>query len=227
MKITFPGHSGFYIEGVNTTFLIDPFLTDNPVAIHKPLDFKNDYIILSHGHRDHLGDSLEIAKHFDSTIITIVELANYCKCQGCKSHGLQIGGRHQFGELGVKLTPALHTSSIGTNPPQYMGNPCGLIINIDGTTIYHAGDTGLFGDMELIGRLNNIDIAMLPIGDNYTMGPEDAIEAVKMLKPKKVIPMHYNTWELIAQDPHEFKRNVEKETNSIVEILNPGDILNY
>lgn len=227
MKITFLGHSGFYIEGSKEKILIDPFLTDNPVAVHNPKELENEYILVSHGHRDHLGDSIEIAKHFSSKIIANYEIANYCADKGCKSHGMNIGGSHDFGNIWIKVTMALHGSSIGICPAQYMGNPCGFIIRIDGTTIYHAGDTGIFGDMELISKYNNIDIAMLPIGDNFTMGPEEALEAVKLLKPKTVIPIHYNTWELIAQNPEDFKNAVEKETNSVVEILKPGDTMNY
>lgn len=224
MKVTFLGHAGFLLEG-ETTILIDPFITGNPVATVKPEDINADLILVSHGHADHLGDAVTIAKKSGATIVSVFEVVNYCGRFGVQAHPMHIGGSNRFGPVKVKLTPALHGSGLvdDNGTIHYMGNPCGFIFSLDGKTIYHSGDTGLFTDMELIGKRHPIDLALLPIGDNFTMGPEDALEAVKLVKPNVVIPMHYNTWPLIAQNPEEFKQDVEKETPARVVILQPGE----
>lgn len=224
MKINFLGHAGFLIEG-SKNIVIDPFLTGNPAAKSNPKDIKADLILVSHGHGDHFGDTLTIAKQSGGTVISVNEMAIFCANKGVKSHGLHIGGSHVFDGVKIKLTPAWHGSGYDAEFPIHLGTPCGFIINLDGKTLYHAGDTGLFGDMELIGRLNKIDLAMIPIGDNYTMGPEDALEAVKMLKPEYVIPMHYSTFPLIKQDPLKFKSEVESQTGSKVAVIAPGESL--
>ncbi|MDD2553689.1 MAG: metal-dependent hydrolase [Desulfotomaculaceae bacterium] len=227
MKITFLGHAGFLIEG-SKKIAIDPFLTGNPAAKNNPKDIKADLILVSHGHGDHLGDTIEIAKQSKGTVVSVNELAIFCSNKGANSHGMHIGGSHVFDGIKIKLTPAWHGSGFGDECPlEYLGTPCGFVFNLDGKTIYHSGDTGLFGDMELIGRLNKIDLAMLPIGDNYTMGPEDALEAVKMLKSGLVIPMHYNTWPLLKQDPLKFKTEVESNTGSKVTVIAPGESLEF
>ena len=196
----------------------------NPATQARAEDLKADLVLVSHGHGDHLGDAVQIAKHNDATIVSVYEIVNYCTRQGAKAHPMHIGGSHQFGPVKIKLTPAWHGSGFITDgPAEYMGTPCGFIITMGGKTIYHSGDTALFGDMELIGRLNPLDLAMLPIGDNFTMGPADALEAVKMLKPKTVIPMHYNTWPLIEQNPEIFKSNVERDTLAAVVVIKPGE----
>ncbi|MDT3705174.1 MAG: metal-dependent hydrolase [Thermincola sp.] len=220
MLLKFLGHACFYLEFDRTKIIVDPFLKGNPQAMMSPEEVTCDWVLVSHGHGDHLGDAVQIAGQNDATIITIPELAHYCADKGVKAHGMYIGGKHSFGNFTVKLTLALHGSSMGT---QYLGNPCGFLIFAGGKTIYYSGDTGLFGDMALISRLHPIDLAVLPIGDNYTMGPEDALEAVKMLKPKKVIPVHYNTWDLIKQDPQQFKTEVEAKTGVPVQVLRPGE----
>ncbi len=225
MQITFLGHACFYLKTPQTKIIIDPYLSENPQAAAKPEEIDSDWILVTHGHQDHLGDAVGIAKQNNATIVTITEVARYCAVRGAKAHAMYIGGKHQFGDFTVKLTNALHGSSIGTNPVEYLGQPCGFLLFGEGKTIYYAGDTGLFGDMELIGRLHPVDLAILPIGDNFTMGPEDALEAVKMLKPAQVVPMHYNTWDIISQDPQAFKAVVEKETGALVTILKPGATL--
>lgn len=223
MKITYLGHAAFFLEG-ESKILIDPFLRDNPLATVRPENLHPDLILVSHGHGDHLGDAVEIAKRTGATIVSVFELASYCSRQGAKAHAMHIGGSHQFGPVKVKLTPAWHGSGLVMDgPAEYLGNPCGFVINLEGKNIYHAGDTGLFGDMALIGRLHPIDLALIPIGDNFTMGPEDALEAVKLIKPSVVIPMHYNTWPLIEQDPQDFKRKVEAQTTARVVVLAPGE----
>ncbi|MBE3589053.1 MAG: metal-dependent hydrolase [Thermoanaerobacteraceae bacterium] len=223
MKVTYLGHACFLLEG-EASVLIDPFITGNPVAAAKVEDLQPDLILVSHGHGDHLGDAVAISQRTKATIVGVFELASYCARQGAHTHAMHIGGSHQFGPVKVKLTPAWHGSGLVTDgPAEYLGNPCGFVLTLDGKTIYHSGDTALFGDMAMVGRLHPIDLALLPIGDNFTMGPEDALEAVHLIKPNMVIPMHYNTWPLIAQDPQAFKRVVETQTPARVIILNPGE----
>ncbi len=224
MKITFLGHAGFLIEGTRSV-LIDPFLTNNPVAVHSEKDLSADYILVSHGHHDHMGDTVSISKRCASTAVGVAEIAGYLQRHHVNAHAMHIGGAHDFGDLKIKLTPAWHGSSLPRDDGtmEYLGTPCGFVLDIDGKAIYHAGDTGLFGDMGLIGKTKGIDLALLPIGDNFTMGPEDALEAVKLIKPKRVIPMHYNTWPLIEQDAEKFKQEVESGTEAAVIILKPGE----
>ncbi|NMA02854.1 MAG: metal-dependent hydrolase [Clostridia bacterium] len=211
MKIIFHGHSCFTIEAEGKSVLIDPFITGNPLAKVDAQELKPDVILLTHGHGDHLGDAISIAKRTGALVIAPNELAVYCQMQGVENvHPMHIGGAYQFDFGKVKLTQALHGSAvIDDKTIQYTGNPCGFLLTMEEKTIYHAGDTGLFGDMELIGRLNQIDAALLPIGDNFVMGIDDAVEAVKMLKPNIVVPMHYDTFEVIKQDPNKFKDKVE------------------
>lgn len=212
MKITYFGHSAFMIKKNGYTFLIDPFITGNPHSKVKIEELKTDYILLTHGHGDHIGDALEIATRNGSTIIAPAELANYCEKKGAKVHPMHIGGGFNFEFGRIKLTQALHGSAV-TEGDQviYTGNPCGFLLMINGKTLYHAGDTGLFLDMKLIGELNKIDIALLPIGDNFTMGVDDAVYATDLLKSKLTIPMHYNTFGYIMQDPEEFVKKIENK----------------
>jgi L-ascorbate metabolism protein UlaG (beta-lactamase superfamily) len=206
VALTYHGHSVFEINSGKHSIIIDPFL-GNPNAKAKPKDIKAGYIILTHAHGDHLGDTVEIAKHNDAMVIAVNELADYLSGKGCKVHNLHIGGGFDFPFGRVKFTIAHHGSS--TEDGQYMGEPAGVIVSIDGKNIYHAGDTGLFLDMKLIGELTPIDAALLPIGDNFTMGIDDAVKAVEFLNPKLTIPMHYETWDVIHADPQEFKRKLE------------------
>lgn len=217
--LKFLGHSCFQLNGNNISILFDPFVTGNPVCPISATEIDCNYILISHGHGDHLGDAYDIAKRTNATIISTNEVAVLSGEQGCQNHGMHIGGKHAF-EFGyVRITPAFH----GAGVPG--GHACGFIINFFGTNVYFAGDTSLFGDMALLGRLEKIDYALLPIGDNFTMGPSDAAEAVGMLKPKVAIPMHYNTWPLIAQSPENFKQDVENRFNTPVHILQPGETL--
>lgn len=204
--------------------LADPFFNGNPAAPISADAAEADFILISHGHGDHVGDAVAIAKRTGALCVANFEIANWLGNQGVKSHGQHIGGgfHYPFGYL--KLTQALHGSSLPDG--SYGGNPAGFLITTpEGIKIYIAGDTGLFGDMRLIGE-EGIDLAVLPIGDNYTMGPDDALRAVKLLQPKMVVPVHYNTWDLIAQDPQTWKKRVEAETQASVVVLSPGGKLN-
>ena len=219
--LTWYGHAAFGIDVGKTKLLVDPFLKNNPVSAVKPDQVEADFILISHGHGDHVGDAVEIAERTEATVISNAEIASWFQEQGIPTHAQHIGGgfHHPFGYL--KLTLALHGSKLPDGSDG--GNPTGFLLTTpEGEKIYFAGDTGLFGDMRLIGE-EGIDLAVLPIGDNYTMGPDDALRAVKLLKPKHVIPIHYNTWELIAQDPIAWAERVKAETTTIPHVLQPGD----
>ena len=208
-KLTYFSHAAWMIETNGTTILIDPFLDDNPTSPVKSKDVKADYIIITHAHGDHIGDSIPIAKANDAMIITNFEIANWCGEQGVTVHPLHIGGAHDFPFGKVKLTQAFHGSSFPDG--SYGGMPAGVLITVEGKTVFHSGDTGLFSDMKLIGEMNPIDVAMIPIGDNFTMGLDDAVKAVEFLNPKKVIPMHYKTFDVIDVDPNEFVLRVKNQ----------------
>lgn len=205
MKLQFIGHATFYFETEKVKALIDPFINGNPAAKITSADIKNlTHIFVTHGHADHLGDTIELAKKFKALVITNAEIAGYLSQFDILTHPMHIGGRKTFDFGSVKMTPALHGSSIKT-PTGLIngGNPGGFVIDIDGIKIYHAGDTGLTMDMKLLEE-ENIDLAMLPIGGNYTMDIRDAIRAVDFIKPKAVVPMHYDTFGLIEVNKSEF-----------------------
>ena len=206
-KLTYHGHSVFELKTDSHNIVIDPFFNGNPHTKVRPSDVKADFIVLTHAHGDHLGDAIEIAKNNDATIIAVNELANFAAENGCKAHNMHIGGGFSFPFGRLKFTIAHHGSS--SPDGRYMGEPAGVVITAEGKNIYHAGDTGLFMDMKLIGEINPLDAALLPIGDNFTMGIDDAVKAVEFLNPKLAIPMHYNTFGIIKADPNEFKRKVE------------------
>jgi L-ascorbate metabolism protein UlaG (beta-lactamase superfamily) len=218
--LKYHGHANFQLIHENTSILIDPFFTNNPTNTTNPADIDCQYILVSHAHGDHIGDAVSIAQRTGATIISTAEVANMVQEQGCQAHPMHIGGKHAFPFGSVKLTMAIH----GAGLPG--GHACGFVIDFFDKNIYFAGDTALFSDMELIGRLTSLDYALLPIGDNYTMGPEDALIAASLLKPQKVIPMHYNTWPLIAQAPDKFKQNLEITYHIPVHILPFGESMN-
>ncbi len=227
MKVIFHGHACFEIQSNEGRIIIDPFLRNNPHAISKPEDFKHlDGILISHGHSDHLGDALELAKNTGAVIVTNFELGGYLERFGVQVHQMHIGGKHSFPFGTIKLTQALHGSGIPMSDGTFLygGLACGFLIGIEDKWLYHAGDTGLFGDMQLIGQHYELELAMLPIGDNFVMGPEDAILATKMLRPKYIIPMHYNTFPLIEQDENAFMALIQKQVpESKGIILQAGD----
>jgi len=184
MKLRYFSHSAFQITtDSGIVILIDPFLDDNPNSPVKSNEIERaDYIILTHAHGDHIGDSFKIAKRTSPLFIAVNELANYCADKGFDAHNMHIGGAYNFDFGKVKFTIAHHGSQ--TPEGNYAGEPAGVLITIDGKTIYHTGDTGLFYDMKLIGETNSIDYMILPIGDNFTMGIEDAVRAVEFVNPK-------------------------------------------
>ncbi len=222
-KITWYGHAALSLETGAYHLLVDPFLSGNPAAKAQPGNVPADYILITHGHGDHVGDTIQIAKRTGALVISNFEIANWLSRQGVKTHAQHLGGgfNHPFGYL--KMTLALHGSALPDG--SYGGNPAGfLLTTLKDEKIYMAGDTGLFGDMRLIGE-EGIDLAVLPIGDNYTMGPQDALRAVKLINPRHVIPIHYDTFPLIAQNVKAWAEQVEKETATKVHILQPGESL--
>lgn len=208
MKLKYFSHSSFQITtDSGLVLLIDPFLDDNPTAPVSSDQLIADFIILTHAHGDHVGDAFKIAKRCDPLFICVNELANYCISKGFRAHNMHIGGARTFDFGRLKFTIAHHGSMTPDNT--YAGEPAGVVLTIDGKNLYHTGDTGLFYDMKLIGEMTELDYMLLPIGDNFTMGIEDAVKAVELAQPKIAIPMHYNTFPVIEADPDEFKTRVE------------------
>ena len=223
VKITWYSHACFLIESDQARLLIDPFISGNPLSTIKPDAIDTDYILVSHGHGDHLGDTVEIAKRTGATVISNYEIQTWLANQGIENtHPQHIGGGFDYPWGRVKLTIAQHGSALPDG--SYGGNPCGFLLYLQGKKIYHACDTGLFYDMKLIGE-EGIDLAILPIGDNFTMGPDDALRAVKLVEPKQVIPIHYDTFDVIKQDPHAWVERVQKETAANATVINPGESL--
>lgn len=217
---TWYGHATLGLETAGQRLLIDPFFSGNPVATLQAEQAQADYILITHGHGDHIGDAPAIAKRTTATIISNFEIASWLGKQGLKTHGQHIGGgfQHPFGYL--KLTQAVHGSALPDG--SYGGNPAGfLLTTLQGEKLYFAGDTGLFGDMQLIGE-EGLDLAVLPIGDNYTMGPADALRAVRLLRPRTVIPIHFNTFGLIAQDAQAWAAQVRDQVGCQAIVLEPG-----
>jgi L-ascorbate metabolism protein UlaG (beta-lactamase superfamily) len=221
-KYIWYGHGTHGIETGGYKIVVDPFFTDNPSASISAADVDADYLVVSHGHGDHIGDTISIAKRTGAQVISNFEIISWLGSQGLENlHPQHIGGgfNHPFGYL--KLTHALHGSALPDGT--YGGNPAGILLTTrDGEVIYLACDTGLFASMKLIGE-EGVDLAVLPIGDNFTMGPDDALRAVKMIQPKHVIPVHYNTWPVIQQDPVAWAARVEAETDASAHVLKPGE----
>ncbi len=235
MKIQFHGHACFSIitedywgnfHEIGKHLLIDPFITGNPVAQISADDLNPDYILLTHGHHDHIGDTVAIAKRTGCKVICVPELESYLHRKGVtNTHGMNIGGGYQFDFGIVKMTSALHSSGLEEDGQViYMGNPVGFLIKAEGKTIYHAGDTGLSHEMTLLGNANRIDVAMLPIGGNYTMDVNDAMLAARALRAKQIIPMHYNTFPAIEQNEN-FYANQLLNYGILSTVLKPEESL--
>ncbi len=221
MKITWLGHAAFLIEG-SKTVLIDPFISGNPTSPVKPHEIKADVIAVTHGHGDHLGDAVEIAKRNNCPIVCIHELSRII---GENAVGMNIGGTAEVEGVLFTMTPALHSADVEVDGEIVSaGCAAGFVIEMDGVKIYHSGDTGLFYDMRLIGELYQPDIALLPIGGWYTMGIREAVKAVELIKPKVVVPMHYGTFPVISANPEEFRELVKKTCPDVeVKILQPSE----
>lgn len=215
------GHGTVELSSSGKTLLFDPFISGNQSAPVKVEELKADYILVSHAHFDHLGDTETIAKSSDALVISTAEVAGLCQKKGLKTHGMHIGGKRAFDFGYVRVTPALHGAGVEG------GHACGFVVQFYGRRIYLAGDTGLFSDMKLIGELEPLDLAFLPIGDNFTMGVDDAVIATEFLKPKVVIPVHYNTWPLIQADPFDFQKKVEARVGARVVVLRPGEAFEF
>ena len=223
--LTWHGHACFTIEAEGRRVIIDPFLTGNPAAdIGLDQLAKIDAVLLSHGHGDHLGDALVIAARDRPTVVTTYELATFCETRGAAVHKMHLGGAHAFPWGRVKLVPAFHGGGIDSDDAgRYPVTPCGLVVTMGGKTVYHTGDTALTTEMQLLeGR---VDVMLLPIGDNYTMGIDDAVRAVDFVRPQIAIPMHYNTFDVIQADPQEFRRKVGGKADVVV--LQPGQSLKH
>ena len=224
-KYIWYGHGTHGVETDGHKLLVDPFFTGNPVASTTADQVEADFMVVSHGHGDHIADAEDIAKRLDILVISNFEIANWLGARDVKAHGQHIGGgfNHPFGYL--KLTQALHGSALPDG--SYGGNPAGILLTTHGgEKIYLACDTGLFAGMKLIGE-EGIDLAVLPIGDNFTMGPDDALRAVKMLQPKTVVPIHYSTFDVIKQDPDAWAERVNKETDTKAIVLKPGESIEF
>lgn len=211
MKVSYHGHSVVMVKTDSHKILIDPYISENPACDLDSEQVNPDVILLTHGHNDHVGDTMEIAKRTNAVIVAPNELAVYLAGKGLNTHPMNLGGAYTFDFGTVKFTHAFHGSSFqeedGTTI--YTGMPGGILLTIGGRTIYHVGDTGLFSDLKMIGDRNDIDLAFVPIGDNFTMGPEDALIATDWINAKIVVPVHYNTFPVIEQDPDAFAAKVK------------------
>ena len=225
LKVTYLSHSSFLLDDGENSLVIDPFLTGNPNSPVQDInEIKVQHVVLTHAHGDHLGDSLDIAKNNNATLIAVNELAAYAAEKGVEAHNMHIGGGWDFPFGRLKFTIAHH----GSSSPEglYMGEPAGVVIKMGGKTVYHAGDTGLFLDMQLIGQLDKIDIFMVPIGDNFTMGIDDAKKAVEFVNPELTIPMHYNTFPVIEADPKKFQDKLMKMGKNC-KIMEFGEVVTF
>jgi len=224
MEVSFHGHSFIRVKTTEHTILIDPFITGNQLCDLDAAIVEADIILLTHGHGDHVGDTVSIAKRTGARVVAINELAIYLAQQGLDTHGMNIGGGYTFDFGHVKYTQAFHSSSYEEEDGTfiYTGMPAGIILTVEGKELYHVGDTGLFSDLKLIGDHHDIDVAFIPIGDNFTMGPADALVAADWIQAKTVVPVHYNTFPVIKQDAEAFAAKVK---NGVGKALAVGESL--
>jgi L-ascorbate metabolism protein UlaG (beta-lactamase superfamily) len=233
MEIKFHGHSCVELSEGDTRVLVDPFLKpNNPAAVHTAEEVEPTHIAITHGHADHIADAVPVAKRTGAQCVAMVELANWLESQGAEAVSApNLGGTVSFDWGWIKLVPAWHTNTIpGSDDAPFsaehgisIGVPAGLLINLGGQTVYHAGDTCLFGDMRLIAERNPIDVALLPIGGHYTMDRHDAVVAARFSGAETVIPIHYDTFPAIETDSAAFKSDVDSQTSSQVVLLKPGE----
>ena len=225
--VTWHGHATCTLRTDDgTRLVIDPFFGDNPSFDGTVDDVEAaDYILCTHGHFDHFADCIPLAKRTGATVVSTFEIVSFCQKNGVeKGHGMNIGGGHRFPFGYLKMTPAIHSGSVEGDVEGMFTTACGgFLIDLGGKTFYHSGDSALTRDFELLE--GQVDVAMLPIGDNFTMGPRDASRAVEMISPSVVIPIHYSTWDLIKQDPEEFRSLVGNKAR--VEILKPGESYDF
>jgi len=224
MRITSLGHSAFLLDG-RDRILIDPFLTGNPLASTTADKVDCDIICVTHGHGDHLGDAVDIARRTGAIVASIIEMSTWLEKTGVKSVGFNMGGTATIRNTKITMVPAFHSSSIGAPGLEFSAAMAvGMVID-SGKVVYHAGDTCVFGDMKLIGELYKPDVALLPIGGFFTMDPRQAAMATGLINPKIAIPMHYGTWPPIEQDPKEFEKLAKKSSKAKIVILKPGEHL--
>jgi len=220
-ELTWLGHGSWSIATGGRAVLLDPFLEENPACPVGPDEVEADFILVSHGHSDHMADAVAIARRIGATVIANFEICRWLGAQGIdNTHAMNLGGGYEFPFGRVKMTIAHHSSMLPDG--SYGGNPCGFVLSLPEGNVYFACDTGLFSEMEQIGRMG-LALAALPIGDNFTMGPDDALEAVELLQPERVVPVHHNTWKLIAQDVAAWAERVKEKTTAEPIVLEPGE----
>lgn len=219
VKLTYYGHATFMLSNGETSIVFDPFFNGNTWEKAKPEDIKCQYIFISHGHGDHYGDADLIGKANDALVISTAEVAHKAEEAGLKAHAMHLGGKHDFEFGSIRLTPAFHGAGIPG------GHAAGVIVNFYGKTLYFAGDTAFFSDMQYLNRFGKLDYALLPIGDNFTMGPEDALLAASLIKADVTIPIHYKTWPVIDQDPDAFVAELEAKHQQKGLVVEPGSTI--